>query len=87
MRRRRLRPSQPGRFRSRSRRSADGLLDPRDPDEDGRITLADVATCAERCTRPHCLPAGGVRWACGLLGTEALIPLAWGVRRRKRSSR
>lgn len=64
------------------RGDAESLLDPRDPNEDGHVTIHDVAICAERCTHPHCRPVAGP--SCGFLGVEALLPVAWVLRRLRR---
>jgi hypothetical protein len=62
---------------------ASGLLDPRDLDEDGRVTELDARGCARRCDRAGCAPAGP--HGCGLLGPELLAPLVLlRIRRRWR---
>jgi hypothetical protein len=65
-------------------RPSRGLLDPRDLDEDGRITAADAKGCLARCDHASC---GHAARACGLLGPELLAPLAWVGWRRGRRSR
>jgi hypothetical protein len=65
-------------------RPSRGLLDPFDLDEDGRITEADARGCVARCDHASC---GRVVHACGLLGPELLVPLAWVGWRRGRRSR
>ena len=64
-------------------------FDPRDGDQDGRITLHDVVTCAFECDRQYCSPPPRPRpHACGLLGGEALLALLpfW-LRRRRAAAR
>jgi len=62
--------------------------DPRDPDDDGLVTVLDAGFCAGQCTNPDCapqpppLPGGG----CGLLGIEVLPVVglaAWSRKRRE----
>jgi len=64
--------------------SSTGLRDPRDADEDGRVTAADVEICRRRCNLPNC---GFVLPACGLLGAELLLPVAAAALLRRRSGR
>jgi cysteine-rich repeat protein len=72
---------------------ASGFADPRDPDQDGQITVADARICVTRCTFANCATdpprlLGGGR-GCGLLGVEALaaLGLAEFVRRVRGSQR
>ena len=58
---------------------AAGPTDPRDPDRDGRISVADADICDARIPPPL--------GACGLLGVEALLPLALLSARRARRRR
>jgi len=69
------------------RAQAAGPVDPRDPDRDGRISIADADICDSRIPPPPPAPAPPppVR-GCGLLGVEALLPLtALAARRRRRA--
>jgi hypothetical protein len=57
---------------------ASGFADPRDPDQDGQITVADARICVTRCTFTNCAtdpPFRGGGGKCGLLGVEALAAL------------
>jgi len=55
--------------------------DSRDADGDGRITVLDSATCADRCTNVDCAP---VAQSCGILGLEVLPVVALALARRRR---
>ena len=61
------------------RAQAAGPFDPRDPDRDGRISVIDANICDARIPPPIS--------ACGLLGVEALLPIAWAIARRSRRHR
>jgi Tol biopolymer transport system component len=60
--------------------------DQRDRDQDLRVTVFDSRICATKCTNPGCEPSppAPVPPSCGLLGIEALLPLALLARRRRR---
>lgn len=60
-----------------ARGSAVGPSDARDLDQDLVLTVLDSRACVAQCDNPDCSPA------CGLLGIEALLPLAWAWRRRR----
>ena len=62
------------------RAQAAGPVDPRDPDRDGRISVADADICDSRIFTPEIS-------ACGLLGVEVLLPLALLAARRRRRAR
>jgi hypothetical protein len=67
------------------RAQAAGPVDPRDPDRDGRISIADADICDSRIPPPA--PAPPPPGGCGLLGIEALLPLAALAARRARRRR
>jgi cysteine-rich repeat protein len=58
---------------------ASGFADPRDPDQDGQITVLDARLCVTRCTFANCAsdppPPAAPAAGCGLLGVEALAAL------------
>jgi len=58
---------------------ASGPDDPRDPNRDGLITINDARACVLDCDLPEC----ATPLACGLLGVETLLPVAWLLRRRR----
>jgi hypothetical protein len=58
-----------------------GPEDPRDANQDGVISVNDSRLCALSCTLPNCESPEPVEPACGLLGLEALLSLAF-LRRR-----
>jgi hypothetical protein len=63
-----------------------GTVDPRDPDRDGRISIADADICDSRIPPPPPLPPPPPP-LCGLLGVEALLPLAVIAAQRARRRR
>jgi hypothetical protein len=62
-----------------ARGSSVSPADPRDLNGSGLITVSDARACVNRCDLPACLRA-----SCGLLGVEALLPLALLGRRLRR---
>jgi hypothetical protein len=68
------------------RAQAAGPVDPRDPDGDGLITIADADICDARIPPPEPLLIQR-QSGCGLLGVEALLPLAALAARRRRRAR
>jgi len=69
------------------RAQAAGPVDPRDPDRDGRISIADADICDSRIPSPPPAPVPAPPGRCGLLGVEALLPLAVIAARRARRRR
>lgn len=65
--------------------TASGPADARDVNGDGFVTINDARECVLACDLPECeTPAPAP--ACGLLGVELLLPLAWLRRRRSRTA-
>src|SRR5690606_6409683 len=62
---------------------ASGADDPRDADGDGTITVYDARACTLACGNPECAPQM-LHAGCGLLGIEALVPMAALAARRAR---
>jgi hypothetical protein len=61
--------------------------DPRDPDQDGVVTVLDVSTCSRSCTYPDCAATAPGGTSCGLVGAEGLPLLGLALLWRRRAGR